>query len=238
VRRCAQLLAVKSGQRVADRAGRVYVGRAPYRSLASVLQRWPRPSAPAGLRFVGVTCHDDGFDWLQPDRLYRPAEDLFDWRRLRPRPRIVLNVRRCNADQWRLFAPHHYLSHALRRQRCALWPNTKEGRSRSVPGYRFSDLVGPTRREHRTVTLPDYQGVGIGQALSALIASAWRGLGYRVTSTTTHPALIASRNARRTGFCVGLRPWPADTHCANEAARTTRLTAGFTYTGPGLAIRN
>ena len=48
----------------------------------------------------------------------------------------------------------------------------------------------PARREHRTVTLPDYQGVGIGHALSGLVASLWRGLGYRALSTTTHPALI------------------------------------------------
>src|ERR1700724_624701 len=53
----------------------------------------------------------------------------------------------------------------------------------------------PTRREHRTVTLPDYQGVGIGNALSALIASLWRGLGCRAISTTTHPAMIRSRLA-------------------------------------------
>ena len=49
------------------------------------------------------------------------------------------------------------------------------------------------RREHRTVTLPDYQGVGIGNALSAFVASLWKGLGCRALSTTTHPAMIAAR---------------------------------------------
>ena len=43
------------------------------------------------------------------------------------------------------------------------------------------------------MTLPDYQGVGIGNALSDSIASLWRGLGYRALSTTTHPAMIRAR---------------------------------------------
>ncbi|NBO91605.1 MAG: ABC transporter ATP-binding protein [Planctomycetia bacterium] len=190
----------------------------------------------AGLRFVGVTCHDDVLDWLQPDWVYRPAEDLFDWRRLRPRPRIVLNVRRCNADQWRLFAPHHYLSHALAPS-AVCFVAEHEGRPVAFSAWLpFFGPGRPTRREHRTVTLPDYQGVGIGQALSALIASAWRGLGYRVTSTTTHPALIASR--QRSPYWVLCRPSSlASGHDARMKHATTRLTAGFTYTGPGLPKR-
>ncbi len=97
----------------------------------------------------------------------------------------------------------------------------------------------PARREHRTVTLPDYQGVGIGHALSSLIASMWRGLGYRATSTTTHPALIQSR--QRSPFWVLRR---APSLSAGREGRlkglrhaTTRLTAGFEYTGPALAPR-
>jgi GNAT superfamily N-acetyltransferase len=49
------------------------------------------------------------------------------------------------------------------------------------------------KREHRTVTLPDYQGVGIGHALWTHIAALWKALGFRATSTTTHPAFIAAR---------------------------------------------
>ena len=44
-----------------------------------------------------------------------------------------------------------------------------------------------------TVTLPDYQGAGIGNALSNFVASLWKGLGYRALRATTHPAMIASR---------------------------------------------
>src|SRR5882672_6065861 len=49
------------------------------------------------------------------------------------------------------------------------------------------------RREHRTVTLPDYQGVGIGMAVSSFCAALYSALGQRATSTTSHPAFIAAR---------------------------------------------
>jgi GNAT superfamily N-acetyltransferase len=189
-----------------------------------------------GLRFVGVTCHDDVLDWLRPDWVYRPAENEFTWRRLRPRPRIALDVRRCHAREWRLFAPHHYLSHALAPS-ATCFLASHEGRP--VAFSAWLPFVGPgrpTRREHRTVTLPDFQGVGIGQALSSLIASLWRGLGYRAISTTTHPALIASR--RRSPFWVMRRaPSLAGGHDGHLRHATTRLTAGFEYTGPGLPPR-
>jgi hypothetical protein len=91
----------------------------------------------------------------------------------------------------------------------------------------------PTRREHRTVTLPDYQGVGIGNALSALLASMWSGLGYRATSTTTHPAMIRSR-LRSPLRRMHRAPAFAQASEGKMSHATTRLTASFTYVGPAL----
>ncbi len=64
------------------------------------------------LQFVAVSCHEDVEAWLQPDWVYRPAEQRFTWRFLRRRPAIDLEVVRCQASAWPLFAPHHYLSGA------------------------------------------------------------------------------------------------------------------------------
>ena len=82
------------------------------------------------------------------------------------------------------------------------------------------------------VTLPDYQGAGIGNALSNFVTSLWKGLGYRALSTTTHPAMIAARQrrglwrlTRRPSFALG-----GD----RLVHATTRLTAGFEYIGPPL----
>jgi GNAT superfamily N-acetyltransferase/ABC-type ATPase involved in cell division len=202
-----------------------------------------------GLRFVAVSCHDDIIDWLQPDWVYRPAlaigggktdsEDAFTWRLLRRRPRIVVEVSRCEAKELRLFAPHHYLSHGLAASATcflARWEGRPVAFSAWLP---FVGTGRRARREHRTVTLPDYQGAGIGHALSSLIASMWRGLGYRATSTTTHPALIQAR--RRSPFWVLRRAQSlAERHEGQLPGlrhATTRLTAGFQYTGPALPSR-
>ncbi len=184
-------------------------------------------------RFVAVTCHEDVEDWLQPDWVYRPAENLFVWRRLRRRPPIHLDILRVKASAWPLFAPHHYLNTLLAPSAVCFLASWQE---RPVAFSAWLPHFGPgprTRREHRTVTLPDYQGVGIGSALSDFVASLWTGLGWRATSTTTHPALIASRLLsgnwrmhRRPHFATGGDP--------NAKHATTRITAGFTYVGAGL----
>jgi len=56
-----------------------------------------------GQRFVAITCHEDVEDWLQPDWVYRPAADHFQWRSLRRRPDLALEVCRCRPAAWRLF---------------------------------------------------------------------------------------------------------------------------------------
>jgi GNAT superfamily N-acetyltransferase len=187
-----------------------------------------------GQRFIAVTCHDDVEDFLQPDWVYRPAEERFTRRSLRRRPAIDLDIVRAAASAWPLFASHHYLSHSLARSAVcflATWRNRPVAFSAWLP---FVGSGPKTRREHRTVTLPDYQGVGIGNALSDFVASLWAGLGYRAISTTTHPAMIRSR-LRSNNWRMHRKPSFASGNEGRLKHATTRLTAGFKYVGAGLA---
>jgi ABC-type lipoprotein export system ATPase subunit/GNAT superfamily N-acetyltransferase len=185
-----------------------------------------------GQRFIAVTCHEDVEQWLQPDWVYRPAESLFTWRCLRRRPAMVLDVVRCQASAWPLFAPHHYLSQRHSGSAVCFLASWQQ---RPVAFSSWLAFVGAgprARREHRTVTLPDYQGAGIGNALSALVASLWKGLGYRALSTTTHPAMIA---ARRRSPLWRLTRKPSFAKGGDRLQHaTTRMTAGFEYVGPAL----
>src|SRR5439155_312388 len=82
------------------------------------------------------------------------------WRRLRRRPLIALDVVRCRASAWALFAPHHYLSQGLSRGAVCFLASWNQ---RPVAFSAWLPFVGkgpPARREHRTVTLPDYQFTG------------------------------------------------------------------------------
>jgi GNAT superfamily N-acetyltransferase len=188
-----------------------------------------------GRRFVAITCHEDVEAWLQPDWTYRPATASFAWRRLRRRPAIRLRIYRSALEAWALFRPHHYLSADLSHTAqafIALW----RGQPVAFSAWVNALVKGGGKREHRTVTLPDYQGLGIGHALSDFCASLWAGLGYRVWSRTSHPAFVAARSrspnwrlirppslGNRSGWLVRALPH----------ART-RLTAGFEYVGPAL----
>jgi hypothetical protein len=193
-----------------------------------------RTARRRGQRFVAVTCHEDVEEWLQPDWVYRPAERRFAWRSLQRRPGVELRVVRCRRAAWAAFSRHHYLNHKLARGAVcflAAW------RGRPVAFSAWLPLLGKGlrgRREHRTVTLPDYQGIGIGNALSTLVASLWKALGFRATSTTTHPAMVAARR-RSPLWRMHRRPSLRGTGGRDRLRHAAaRLTAGFTYVGPAM----
>jgi GNAT superfamily N-acetyltransferase len=146
-------------------------------------------------QLIAVTCHDDVEAWLNPDWIYEPATESFRWRELQRRPAITLDIRRVHWGAWRLFHPHHYLTSEINHAAacfCAFWNGRPVAFDAWLPF--FGRLThGRARRGHRTVCLPDYQGVGIGAALFSHLASMWAGLGYRAFSATAHPAEIASR---------------------------------------------
>jgi GNAT superfamily N-acetyltransferase len=146
-------------------------------------------SGRIGCRFVAVTCHYDVTEWLEPDWVIDMASASFQWRRLR-RPPIELQLVHCRRNAWRLFARHHYLSGALSNYaRCymALWHGVP------VAFCAIVALMGRKKRRRisRIVTLPDYQGIGIGMAFAEAVAELNRQEGFRLNITASHPAVIA-----------------------------------------------
>jgi hypothetical protein len=191
-----------------------------------------------GRRFVAVTCHEDVEEWLQPDWKYCPATNTFAWRFLQRRPPIALAIHRCRLEAWQLFRHHHYLSTAIHPRAqafLAVW----NGKPVAFSAWINALVKYGGKREHRTVTLPDYQGVGIGNALSNFCASLWKGLGYRAISTTTHPGFMAARLKSPHWRIIRA---PSLANVSGKSARRdlkharTRLTAGFEYIGPALSV--
>lgn len=188
-----------------------------------------------GLKFVAVSCHEDIIDWLQPDWVFRPdANPGFAWRSLRRRPELEIDLVRCRASAWPIFAPHHYLSGELNRS-AVCFLASHDGMPVAFSAWLNLLSRRGGRREHRTVVLPDWQGIGLGMAISSTVASMWKGLGKRATSTTSHPGFIAGRRrspdwrmTRAPSLAVGSR------REARFAHATTRLTAGFEYVGPAM----
>ncbi len=146
-------------------------------------------------RLVAVTCHDDVTEWLAPDWVIDMALGQFT-RRCLPRPPIELAVHRSRRGAWPVFARHHYLKGTLSpTARCfvALWEGDPVAFCATLPaiGYRGRWRIT------RIVTLPDYQGVGIGTSLAEAVAELHRGEGHRLGLTASHPAIVA--HCRRSG---------------------------------------
>lgn len=144
-------------------------------------------SIPA--RFVAVTCHYDVAEWLEPDWILDMATRKVSRRRLR-RPEIRLEIFRTSTTVWPMFARHHYLSASLNRSaQCfiAMWHETPVAFCAVLP------LIGRKgqRRISRLVTLPDFQGLGIGMRFAEALGSYFHEEGLRLSITGSHPAVIA-----------------------------------------------
>lgn len=140
-------------------------------------------------RFVAVTCHYDVAEWLEPDWVVDMADRTCQRRRLR-RPAIELELCRVRHRLWRVFAPHHYLTGSLSNTaRCyaAWWKGNPVSFCATLP------VIG--RRNHwritRVVTLPDYQGIGIGMRVAEAVCDLHCQQGHRINVTASHPALVA-----------------------------------------------
>lgn len=139
-------------------------------------------------RFVAVTCHEDVAAWLEPDWTLDMASGQLARGRLR-RPRLELEVVRCQRAAWRLFAPHHYLNAELNRAaRCYL------ALLADRPVAMVALLANPARRNtwrvSRIVVLPDFQGLGIGGHLLRGLGQLYHQRQQQLTITTSHPAMI------------------------------------------------
>jgi GNAT superfamily N-acetyltransferase len=152
---------------------------------AAIAKGIRRGDIPA--RFVAVSCHYDVAEWLEPDWIVDMATCELQRRRLR-RPTIELSIHRCKPAAWQLFKRHHYLSGSLPPgARCYLttWQGRPVNFCATVPIIAKKDH----RRFTRIVTLPDFQGIGIGMRAVAAVAELHRAEGHRINVTSSHPAL-------------------------------------------------
>jgi len=149
--------------------------------------------------------------WVWISRLaYEPATDTLTLNTAAPaaargsvrqdkgwrRPPIELEICRVHSSAWNTFKPHHYLSGSLNPSAvcfAAFLEDRPVAFDAWLPFFGRTSDGRPARRHHRSVCLPDFQGVGIGSAVIAHVASLWTSLGNRAFSASSHPALIRGR---------------------------------------------
>lgn len=191
---------------------------------------------------VAVTCHYDVEAWLEPDWVFDVSSNTFKWGSLR-RPKLKLEICRVHHSAWELFKEHHYLTATISKS-AICFVGFLDGRP--VVFDAWLPFVGRSRdgkkamRGSRTVCLPDFQGLGLGNTLFTTLASMWSGLGYRCFSATAHPAEINKRFSsgqwvlKNQGRASKEKPSTDIKARLGRSRASGRLISTFEYTGPAM----
>jgi len=167
------------------------VDRDTAKSLAYSMRQYYDRSGQTEPLYI-ASCHRDIIEWLDPEWVYDTDLCVLENRRLPHRlgrPSLALTIRSTSIKYWRYFGRHHYL-------------DTKISKSAHYYVLMLGDkpigfhaAIHSTNRDihsywrgHRTVILPEFQGMGIGTAFSDAIAEIYVSRGFRYFSKTAHPA--------------------------------------------------
>jgi hypothetical protein len=191
---------------------------------------------------VLASCHYDILEWLRPDWYFDTVDGILHDGRSLQRPSIEIRIYPCAKDTWAVFAKHHYLTEDFNKAARAYLATATFAGSESVVGF-ASALPMPNGkipnawREHRTVVLPDFQGLGLGPKISDRVAQIHLEQGKRYFSRTAHPRFGAyrdrSRAWRKTSQYEVRRPRKSIEHNVNRDAQTgdSRMCFSHEYIG-------
>ena len=162
---------------------------------AQAFQKAWRRENPKG-KVVLLTPHYDVLDWLQPDWIIDTKTKSFEREKPRQRPQIELEIFKVNGSYWRYFKPHYYLDLPM--------PIAAEYFVGTVNGELACHLaVCPWfhlkgYRATRLVTMPEWQGAGVGTRFLNAVAqyhldgNGRKGKQLPTFFHTSHPQLCAA----------------------------------------------
>ena len=162
---------------------------------AQAFQKAWRRENPGG-KVVLLTPHYDVVDWLSPDWVIDTSKRTFERGCPRQRPTIELEIRKTDSRYWRYFKPHYYLDLPM--------PIAAEYFIGTVNGELACHLaVSPWfhvggYRATRLVTMPEWQGAGVGtRFLNSVAQYHLDGNGRKSKQLptyfhTSHPQLCAA----------------------------------------------
>lgn len=169
------------------------VDRQVAKSCSWAVQRYIREKNIKNVVFA--SCHYDIIEWLNPDWVFDTETKSMSSRGLVRRPEIKIELFKVSCEVWSLFSNHHYLSADINKSsRCwvAMWAGKPIGFA-SVIAFP-SGTVKNAWRGHRTVVLPDYQGMGIGVRISDAVGAIITSEGGRFFSKTANYRMGEYRN--------------------------------------------
>lgn len=198
-------------------------------------------------KFIAVTCHYDVQDWLMPDWVFNTDDmtfHVFDVEaQKKNRPIIKLDIFEVDTSHkeyyWQIFRKYHYLNHSFNKA-ARVFVSTCNGDlcafCATLP------FPHPTKKNtwkgHRSVVLPDFQGVGIGTAFTNYIGDMMLSEGKQYIATTSNPAMIFSRVHDKRWITTRIgrtAQGQGKIHNKNKGERNSassnRITVSFQYVG-------
>jgi len=211
------------------------VDRQVAKSISHAVAKYARAQKQ---QFVAVSCHYDILEWLEPDWVIDlETEEVITDPPFR-RPEIEIEINPVHRKAWEIFREHHYLDDSLNKSAHS-YVGYWDGEPVTFVGvlhfpHRQTDKF---KRVTRFVTLPAYQGLGIGTSVLDSVADHYRDLGNRFTIATSHPGLMKTLNGKQTWRCIdsfsrnAKHQGDSMKHSMNKSSSATRKTATFEYDG-------
>lgn len=159
------------------------VDRTVARSICVSIRRFIRSEGLTNITFA--SCHRDIVEWLEPDWVF-DTDTLEFSRGYKKRPQLKFELYESTRAAWPIFRNHHYLSADHHGARCfvLVYEGLPVGFASSIAMP--SGTLKNAWRGHRTVILPDWQGMGLGNRLSDVVSWLHTKEGKRYYSKTAH----------------------------------------------------
>lgn len=209
------------------------VDRQVAKSISHATAKYARDQ---GQQFVAVSCHYDILDWLEPDWVVDlETEEVLNDPPFQ-KPKIEVKVESVKPEAWRIFREHHYLDHSIN-PAAHCYVGYWNGEPVTFVGVLHYPHPTTDKFKHisRVVTLPAYQGLGIGTSVLSHVAKQYRKTGHRITIVTSHPGLMKALNRKYDWRCTrklsNTNKQKGEKKKFNNTSASTRKTATFEYDG-------
>ena len=196
-------------------------------------------------RMIAVTCHFDVADWLMPDWIFDTNDMTFRLCEAQKKNRPKLNFKlyeihgvKEKEKYWRMFGKYHYLSHSFNFAARVFVGTVDDVVCAFTSVLPFPHpVLKNARKEHRTVVLPDFQGIGLGSCITDMVGDIMKKEGMKFITTLSNPALIFARAKSRKWIMTRK---PGRTSSGNGVMQNkhkkgstscARITVSFEYIG-------
>lgn len=188
--------------------------------------------------FIFATGHEDVVKWLEVDMIYNTDYLTFAKEEAEP-IKASLDIQRVDYHFWEWFKKHHYLMGNINKSsHCYVtYMGNKMAGFIAVNNQIGRDTPN-SKREHRLVILPQYQGRGIGSLFSNTIAYLYVKQGYRYFSKTSNVLLGEYRQRselwKPTATNLKQRVQNSPSGFENWNVNTTRISYSHEFIGQNI----